>query len=223
MAISFNTSFWLAETTGGAGTTTDSVSGPGSLTDGVVLALLEGDTTSDLITAVTYGGVSMSLLVKDKGSSDRWGYIFGLLAPSTGTQDLVCTRSGTTYIGRQVAFYEGVKQSGLPDAFNANSRAGTGTLDTSVTTVADNCWLVGYGKSASGNPSAGTATTQRESASGFGVYDSNGAKTPAGSYALQISVNTAGGLLVVSLAPETGGGGLSIPIVHYHRQQQRKG
>ena len=208
MAISFNTSFWLAETTGGAGTTTDSVTGPSTLTNGVVFALLEGDTSSDLISAVTYGGQSMTLMQKDQGSADRWGYVWGLLNPPTGTQNLVCTRDGTTYIGRTMAFYEGVKTSGLPDATATNSRASTGAVSTSITTVADNCWLVGYGKSGTATLSAGTGTTQRENLSGFGVFDSNGAKTPAGSYSLEVNVTNQGGLIVVSFAPDTGGGGV---------------
>lgn len=207
MAISFLGSAYLNETVGTS--SSDSVPVPAT-TNGLLLLGVEGDITVDRITGATYNGIALTLLAKGKDLADRWNYLFALPNPPAGTFNLVINASASTVIGRVIALYEGVRQTGLPDAAAYNSRTGTGTLTGTVTTTADNCWLVCYGKSSSGNPSAGANTTQRESFNGFGLFDSNGPKTPAGSHSLNLSVNTDGGICVAAIAPAVTGTSSSV-------------
>src|SRR3954468_16022523 len=72
----------------------------------IVTAL--GDQTNDLITGVTYNGVAMTLAAKRPPTGDRWLYLFYLLNPASGSNSVVVTASGTTYILTGAASYTGV-------------------------------------------------------------------------------------------------------------------
>lgn len=146
---------------------------------------------TDNITGVTYGGTSMTQVGKVRsGSSGRWIYLYMLVAPATGANNVVISASGTTYISSQASSYTGASQTSQPNVSTTNSNASTNSLTTSVTTTEDNCWLVMAGVGYGDELKAGTGTTERQGdVSGSSIFDSNGAKSPAGSYSLVAESN----------------------------------
>ncbi len=161
------------------------------------------------VTSVTYDGISMTSLADQTvaGTGFRTG-MFYLLSPTAGTHDLALIRntSGATMV-YTVALYTGVKQSGQPDAVTSGTVGGTSTPSASITTVADNCWIIGSTFSSRVNSfstvSAGTNTYLREqSPDQNNLFDSNAA-VPAGSnfvsWTLTASENT--GWVFASFAP----------------------
>ncbi len=202
MSISYNSSQWIAES---SGTSTDDTLTVPTLNLGLAVVGIEGDLFSgnDDLVSVTLGGQTMTLIDKVVGSADRYGYLLYLVNPPSGSQHLIITFGSSHVIGRVISYYGGVKKTGQPDAFNHNVANTTTSLSTSVTTVADNCWLVAYGKSNSGDPGAGAGTTQRQSQSGFGIFDSNGVIHPAGTGTLVITAggSTTIGCVMASFSP----------------------
>jgi hypothetical protein len=168
-----------------------------------VVGSLSSDT--DKITGVTYAGTAMSRLIGIQDNNlTRWHYIYGLLAPSTGANNVVVSASNT-FVGGGSASYTGVNQSGLPDA-TATDVTGTSVNDfnVNITTVADNCWVF---SSCGRNITTGGSMTFRVALSHVSsvveLVDTNGVLTPAGTKTLtfhQPDTNQHSALLV-SFAP----------------------
>jgi len=113
-----------------------------------------------------------------------------LINPATGSNTVSMSFSGAVYKQGIAASYTGAKQSAQPDSNNSGGPTTTNSFSISTTTIADNCWLVMAGTNDNGNTvSGGTGTTGRQSdPNGFGwLADSNAAKTPAGSYSLNVT------------------------------------
>lgn len=92
---------------------------------------------SSFITGVTYNGVAMTQIaytydVDVDGQLSLWY----LVAPATGTHDVVITASSSRYIGGEVASYTGVMQTSPLDTYTTkstnNSTTHTQTLNTDV-------------------------------------------------------------------------------------------
>lgn len=164
----------------------------------------------DVITGVTYNSVAMTRVpsvgyVYDAGSQNRAVFMYYLIAPSTGANNVVVSASSARYLRCASASYTGVKQSGFPDGSNSNSNSGdesATSVTTSVTTGDDNCWnisgLMSY------QPVASTGVTERQNVNNYcGLGDSNGAKTPPGSYSMTWTNSTPqwDGAIQVSIAP----------------------
>ena len=159
------------------------------------------------VTGVTYNGVSMTLVnsfAMTGGAAGQYIRLYQLVSPATGANNVVitCSAAGNTY-GNGVS-YTSASQTGQPDAQNTGG-ASTGTsLTTSVTTTADNCWVVGFAYMA-GTISAGTNTTLRSTNAGgiLAIFDTNAAQTPAGSKSVQTTSGTSGfnGHVIASFAP----------------------
>jgi hypothetical protein len=170
------------------------------------------------ITGVTYAGQAMTLAtsVQTGSGANRKTYLYYLLNPPTGANNVVITSTTAHFLGGNAASYTGVKQTGQPDA--TVSHGGSGSLSsftTSITTVADNSWaiLVENSYTANNPPTAGTGLTRRVFDATFGantIFDGNGAITPAGAYSMTTSrpssVDTINHI-AASFAPDTGGGG----------------
>jgi hypothetical protein len=187
--------------------------------DRILYVGFAGDTSTDDITGVTYSGVSASLVGKIQNTSNRWAYLYRLVGPASGSNNVVISCTATHYLIGCATSYTGAAQSGQPDANTTNS-ASANSLTTSVTTIADNCWAVMMGHSGfTGSPlTAGANTTRRVSDAAFGVtnlFDGNAAVTPAGSTSLAYSAgNTFSVAIMESFAPAGGGGGTILPIVN---------
>lgn len=158
---------------------------------------------SDNLTGITYNGVSMTQVNKQAKGSD-YLYLYYLIAPATGANNVVVSRSGSTgVLWSTSSSYTGARQSSVPDAQATTSNSGTSITGT-VTTVSDNCWLVGTAFCDNLGYSAGTGTTLRQTQSTV-IFDSASATTPAGSDSLIINcTNGNNAICVASFAP-TGG------------------
>lgn len=142
---------------------------------------------NDVVTGVTYAGASMTRVsFVSNGSSDGI-YMYYLLNPATGTNNIVATTSSSQTVLMQNASYTGVRQSSQPNVFNTWWYTTSTSLSTSVTTTDDNCWTIGIFR-CNNNQTANWWTTFRAGiANSIQVGDSNWPKTPAGSTSLGTS------------------------------------
>jgi len=160
---------------------------------------------SDVITGATYAGVSMTLVGKVKGGNDRWCYLFVLVGPSSGANNVVVSASSSVAIDGQSASYTGALQSGQPDSSNTKGQ-NTTSFTISTTVVASNCWLIGAFRD--GSATAGAGANQLQGSNGLFTADSNGT-VPTGSQSMTYTNGSGadfGGVLA-SFAPAAGGGG----------------
>ena len=149
---------------------------------------------------VTYNGVSMTQAIARNGSNSLGSRIFYLVNPTTGTNTVsissiygAVTGTATSYTGA----------GGIGATANQLPSAGTNPQTLAVTTTVNNSWLVGTTVAGSIITfAAGTGTTLRaqlvNSGGSYGqnLFDSNGAKTPTGSYSLQ-STGDSGGVNII--------------------------
>lgn len=180
--------------------------GAGSNT--ILLVYTWNNQTSDITTGVTYNGASMTSIA-GAFYSGLGGYIkvYYLLNPTAGANNIVASYSSSRYNRVAGVSYSGVKQSAQPDAFTTKNN-GTGTTESaSVTTVADNAWvLAAVSMGDGGTPSAGSGTTMRVN-DGAGDsnawFDSGSAVSPAGSKTLNFvsSASNRWAEVILSIAP----------------------
>lgn len=208
MAIAFDTSTQSSTVSTG---TTITLSHTCTGTNGILFVGVSG-IIGDVLSGVTYGGVAMTQTAKLQVPADRYVYLYHLVNPATGANDIVATNTIT--LNNAFIFgasYTGAKQTGQPDATNTNSAVAATTLATSVTTVADNCWVVGMFGSSNVVFSAGTGVTERQNkTAGLAslIGDSNAAKTPAGSYSMTVNCTGSANMaaLLASFAPAVAAG-----------------
>jgi hypothetical protein len=155
---------------------------------------------SDDITSVTYNGVACTLIAKlVLTGQDRNLYMYALLGAATGAHNIVVNCSNVHYLIGQSASWNGVAQTGQPDAWTINESASS-PVSTSLTTVADNCIAIacywGYGGAA-----AGTNTTRRILDFAFssgGIFESSlDPIHPAGSAGVNVTWNAVAAASVV--------------------------
>lgn len=164
---------------------------------------MHGSGTGDHVTGITYNGVAMTRISRSTSSNEAC-YLYYLIAPDTGAHDIVVSLDTATTCRATSASYTGALQSGVPDASGTNTTETGTTLSKAITTILDNCWLV-YGVSLA-DGSAATATDSgsvRQQESENCIGDSNGAKTPAGSYSGGITWGSSGDacMVIASFAP----------------------
>lgn len=130
------------------------------------------------------------------------------VAAGTTANITVTAGAGATDLWADAASYTNHNQSNTPDA-ETGAETTSDPYTMTVTTIADNCWLFGYAYDTDGTPStAGANTILRQAntvAAITALFDSNGARTPAGSQSL--NVNGGGGpnvYRVASFAPAAG-------------------
>lgn len=163
--------------------------------------------TGSTTTGVTYAGVAMTQVgsVTDIGPTH---YLWVLVNPASGANNVVITNSGSVTAGSALSF-TGAKQTGQPDATSTGTSTTTASFSKSVTTVADNCFTVCTSRTGSGNAlTGGTNTTVANQpeltyfGSG-GIWYSTTAKTPAGSDTLNVTCTSQffGGAVMCSIAP----------------------
>ena len=160
--------------------------------------------------SVTYAGVAMTSMGSvANATTGRTIDVYYLANPAAGANSVVPS-GGSSFVGISLS-YTGAKQSGIPDALAAANGVSGATHSQSVTTVADNCWVVAFTDTDGVNSTAGANTTRRSASASiaFEAFDSNSAKTPAGAHTLNFtsgaSVNWAS--FGFSLAPSLSSGG----------------
>lgn len=164
-------------------------------TDRILFVMATGDnvasSATDDITGVTYAGAAMTFINKTFVAADRYRYLFYLIAPATGANNVVITSSTSGgFKSGNASSYTGVKQSAQPDANVVNQTTGT-TVTMTLTTIADNCWTVLSAGAGGANAAAGTGSTLRADSTASQMFDSNGAKTPAGSTSMTVNTSDA--------------------------------
>lgn len=180
------------------------------------LVVFVGDVSGDSVTGVTYNGVSMTQLGKaNRGPSDTTtleGYIYGLHAPATGSNNVVITRSSTTnWIEGGAILLTDAKQETAASAgtfFSGDATGGSKNKD--ITTVEANTAVVGFIANDNGATAMSTGGTSLfiGDAGGFGdafrVFQSSTFPVAAiGAYNVAWTQNSAGSwwFMAVSIAP----------------------
>lgn len=169
----------------------------------VGVACYNGGAAADIVTGVTYNGVAMTQLAKfGPADVNIEMYIYGLLNPTSGTNNIVISASASCNLYAENVSYTGVQRSGLPDA--SKTQGATASPDTTtLTTIADNSWTVLFARASGASLAASTGSTLRHITDGDnGIFDSNGAITPAGSHSMTFT-GAAGNCysIMISLAP----------------------
>jgi len=187
----------------------------------LIVAAVAGDSSVDNITGCTWNGVAMTQLAKltnAQTSNGRYNHYFYILSAATGTHNIVASAGSSHFIGICAASYSGVDTTGQPDASTTNTGSSAADLTTSLTTIADNCWAIlaefSYAGGAAPGAGAGTVRRAKDPADGgFGIFDNNGPKTPAGSVSLNTtqSFTVAIGHIMASFKP-SGGAVLGVTI-----------
>lgn len=177
----------------------------GALTNGILwVAIMAGD--GDVITGVTYNLATMTQAVKSVVSGQGTAYLYYLVNPSNGTNDVAVTQSSTGEIESCCASYSGGSQTSVPDSSATAGPTGGGATSLAFVTnsVANNCWGICYG-GLQRAMAAGTGATSRVIGPHWGtnLCDSNGPKTPAGSISMTQTFSASASIhgVVASFAP----------------------
>lgn len=89
----------------------------------------------------TYGGVSMTAIDSTVYTPNgALHYIFYLINPASGTNNVVVTASANTWIGAYATSYIGAKQSGQPDG-SVKGTATSTTHSVTLSVTAANSWI----------------------------------------------------------------------------------
>lgn len=166
-----------------------------------------GNTVS--VTGITYNGVALTKIDREATLTSRATELWYLIAPATGAHSISVTLSGTpdAFFNVGAASYTGTNQGLQPSSSGKTGfTSSVTTITQSVTTTADNSWLVGVGcDGATPNPVVQAGTTFRLSVNnrtgnGYELFflDSNAAKTPAGSFALGWTHDSAAGSIIAA-------------------------
>ncbi len=179
MAIAFD----AVSSGGGSGATSETFSHTCSGTNRLLFVGGFNQEASSTITGVTYDGEALTEIASSSQTNNSVS-LWYLIAPATGANDVVVTRSSSTdaLIGVAVS-YTGAKQSGVPDSDNTGGSSSGSSLTISTTTVEDNCWITGIFRNEVAVNSAGSNTTMRNSSS-IAMGDTNADQSPAGSYSI---------------------------------------
>lgn len=204
------TAFILFDAKSEGSATADSLTFSHTCGTGVNRLLLVGisDSNGDGVTGVTYNGVAMTQLIKDVGGTSGYRYVYGLLNPSSGTNDIVISDSETTNLYAIGSSYTGVLQSGLPDDTDElNISAGTGgTLN--YTTTIDDCWGFFMAEGDNGDMTAGTnaVKVEADALNRNAAFDSGRSLGAAGavSMAFTCASGSNGGAAGIVFAPTEG-------------------
>jgi hypothetical protein len=165
---------------------------------------------ADVISGVSFNGAQMTQVGKAAThltENPLETYLYCLVAPDTGTHDIVASTTGSVAgIWEASASYTGAAQTCTPDALATNAGDSSSVTGT-VTTVADNDWVIMGSYLGDGVGSAGSGTTiraisptpqNRES-----VSDNGSGKSPAGSVTLTVNGSNSDhmGSVTAAIAP----------------------
>ena len=96
---------------------------------------------TDSVTGVTYAGSAMTLVNKRSGTN-AFLYLYYIIAPATGANNVVVSTSASKQIVAVGSSYTGAAQTGQPDSSATVKNTSGTSLVLQTTVVASNCWLV---------------------------------------------------------------------------------
>lgn len=197
MAIAFDTAKTKYSGSGSSSTQSIVVSGTSDFAIGFAMVPIARSMTS-----LAWNGTNMTQVATVNASFFKL-YAYYLTGISTGTANLVGTADSSTEIYMGAIFYSGASQSGQPDASNTANGTGTSITQT-VTTISDNAWTACCTLADVGGLAASTGSTLRDAIQNgaWGIFDSNTAKTPAGSTSMVQTMNSGNRAgIIVSFSP----------------------
>jgi hypothetical protein len=113
-----------------------------SNSNSLLIVSLVGDVSADDITSVTFAGTPMTLIKKIQAPGSMWHYLYSLLAPVSGTNNVVITAASTHYLISEASSWYNIAQSAQPQAFSTNSAASGVSLTTSLPASSGNAIVV---------------------------------------------------------------------------------
>lgn len=146
-------------------------------------------------TTVTYNGVSMTKIGTEEANGlgapyyDKI-YAFYLLAPATGSNNVVVTYSAGDYQRSAAISYTGVAQSAALDQVNDIAVASSNTMTSNLTTGSDNEWVFVIAQWFNAGQTASTGSTLRQAGQGSVFEYSSNPATPAGATAMTTTSGT---------------------------------
>ena len=170
------------------------------------------DFASDDVTSVTYNGISLTRVdaMLSTAGDGRYHYTYMLTNPPLGTHDIVVNETeARDAMWLLAASYTGTDQSGTPDAVGHIDSDPSSTFSPSLTTVANNAWLViwGQGNGIGGADGYTAGPGTRFIIPDFGlnnyVADSDSGLSPGSNSLTFVRVTGSGGndAMMISLAP----------------------
>lgn len=159
----------------------------------------------------TYAGASATEAINGTLQTNAGKlYIWFKGSCATGANNVVVTpTNGTDQPFCYSTSYSGAQSGSTADA-SAAANSASGNAAVSVTTVADNCWVVGNWRNSGTSSSGGANTTVRgteaAASNSMGLCDNNAAKTPAGSVTLNVNGTASWGMVGASFAPQVAAG-----------------
>lgn len=205
ISINFDAATYGSFTTGTSLTFAHTTTG----TNRVLFVEVQAD-FNDVVTTVTYNAIGMSLIAKLSQATGtvRWTYIYKLINPTVGANNVVISTSGIVFIQGFATSYNGADQTTQPDS-SATASAAAGTTKAMTTTVvASGCWLLLFAQVGSGATqgpvTAGTGIRRLNDTSftSAAVIDSNGT-VGTGSWGLTANWSATGTnqQIIISITP----------------------
>lgn len=151
----------------------------------IITTLGRQDSSSGSITGVTYNAVAYTQAIGSpiSGDANDVGSFWYLFGPTAGANNVVVTAAGSAHaIQSATASYTGTVSSGL-DNHGAEGPSVASPATLSITTTADNSWMIGFIRSGSGDCTMTNGTIRTTGNNNQDIAD-NGPKTPAGSITL---------------------------------------
>ena len=180
----------------------------GSGANRLLIVNLIGDNVADDISSVAYAGTAMTLIGKVQApSNNNWQYLYYLLNPASGPNNVVITALSSHYLISEAASWYNVKQSAQPDASTTNAAPAASTsVFTTLTTNASGS-LVVQGLWSYGHLTAGPGATPilvDAAIGGAGIFVSSGTPvSPPGNVSMTTISDGAQstGVIMASFAP----------------------
>ena len=148
-------------------------------------------TTSAISGTPTYAGSNMTQ-INSEVSGGVYSYLYYIVAPATGANNIVVGIGSTGGIGIICAEYTGVAQTSPIDASDTLAAAVGTSFSKSLTTTTDNCLVILAGEANSAFSLTMTSGTKRTQDGSFiGNYFTDiGPKTPAGSATISFTCSS---------------------------------
>lgn len=163
--------------------------------------------TRTITAAPVWNGQTMTQSGSTSGTTGITNLLYYLTVVTGGTSTVVCSQSASDTFAVATISFTGASTTGIPDATSVGGPTTTTSYSQSVTSVADNCFAVMSGNANGGLAlTAGANTTianQPEIAfcGSFLTY-STAAKTPAGTFTLNVTSSSQGfSCCMASFAP----------------------
>lgn len=178
--------------------------------DGALVVSACNGAASPTLTSVSYGGFPMTQITAGVVSSGDIITLWILLSPPTGANTVSVAFAGTgPNCNGGATSYTGVRQVLQPDASNSISAQLSTNPTISVTTVKDNCWVVGVAGVANGTPTAALTSRAAFAYGGSGtlhanIEDTNAVKSPQGAQTVNwTAASNFWGVIAFSLSPSS--------------------